>query len=458
MAIGKAIVMVLGVVSVTAAQSPDSTGGVAGVIYDSIAGRPLAGALIQLVPAANVAAPLISTTSDARGSFTIASLAAGRYLMEIAHQAFDTLALGAPRITVNVRAGSVERLRLAIPSMSTIHAAVCGTRSATDSSGMLIGQVRDARTGLPRREGAVEVQWQELVISSVRLSMVPRQLRAQLTADRDWFVICGLPGASEIGAFASSGADTSGVVAVMVPMHGLVRQDFYVGGSATVRGAVRTTGGAPIADARVGVAGRSGGIDADSSGSFILSGIPAGTQTLDVRALGYVPDRRRMQLRHGSDTVITVTLTSLPQLMDTIQVIGERLYDRDRSGFLRRQRAGFGHFMDEKAIALAHAIDAYQLMNRVPGVWIGQQGFRRMLLLRDRRGGHCVPQLFVDGMRVPKDMSAELESLVHPRYLRGVETYRGLQAPSEYTDFQGCGSVLLWTRPPPPKRPKAPPG
>ena len=451
--LGKTLAMVVALTASARAQEVDASGGIAGTVYDSIAGRPLAGALVQMVAAANPSGTLRSTTSDTSGAFAITGLPPGRYLVEVAHEALDSLALGAPRTLVDIQAGAIARVQFAVPSMSTIYLAVCGARGAADSSGMLLGQIRDARTGRPVREGTVETQWQELVIGPGALSVIPRRQRVRLGAE-GWFVLCGVPGGDEIGAMAWSAADSSGMVAITVPIDGLLRRDFFVGGRATVRGSVRTTNGSPIASARVTVAGRDGGVESDSGGAFVLTGIPAGSQTLDIRALGYMPDRRRMDLPHGTDTLVAVALVSVRQVLDTIRVVGERVYDRDVSGFLRRRRAGLGYFLDDKAIAKMNAPDAYQLLSRAPGVWISYQGVRRWLLLRDRGGGYCAPQIVLDGMRMPRDMAQELDVLVRPTYLAGVEIYRGPHAPAEFADMQGCGSVVMWTKPPPPKVPK----
>lgn len=436
------------------AQAADSVafGSVAGTVYDSVAARPIVGALVQILPVADLAADVRAATSDAGGAFVIDSLAPGRYLMAFAHDALDTLALASPRVIVEIRTGTRATVVLTVPSVRTIRAAFCGpdSRQSVDSSGALLGLIRDTRTHRILLDGVVETRWYELVLERTTVSIEPRTARSAVFSD-GWYVQCGIPGGTEIAAMASSGTDSSGLVEILVPAGGILRRDFLVGGSASVRGSVTADDGMPVPNAHVGIAGRERGVDTDSSGAFILPGFPAGSQTLEVRALGYVPARRRLDLAHGTDTAIVVVLTSVKQVLDTIRIVARRVYDRDRSGFLRRQRVGRGFFMDERTIDRINPIDAYQLLARAPGARVVSQGFKKLLLFRGRGGGSCIPMIVLDGMRMPSDFAGELESLVHARHLAAVEVYRDAQAPAEFADFRGCGTVVLWTKPPVPK-------
>src|SRR6202035_6043797 len=58
-------------------------------------------------------------------------------------------------------------------------------------------------------------------------------------------------------------------------------------GTAMLTGIVRGTGDAPLTSAEVRVRGASARGTTDALGRYSLSGLPAGTQVLDVRHLGY---------------------------------------------------------------------------------------------------------------------------------------------------------------------------
>lgn len=64
----------------TAAQTPDTTlATVSGIVHDSIARMPLAGAVVQLVPADSVASFVRTAISDSLGHFFLRDVPDGRY-------------------------------------------------------------------------------------------------------------------------------------------------------------------------------------------------------------------------------------------------------------------------------------------------------------------------------------------------------------------------------------------
>src|SRR4029077_7505690 len=43
----------------------------------------------------------------------------------------------------------------------------------------------------------------------------------------------------------------------------------------------------------------------------------------------------------------------------------------------------------------------------------------------------------------------DLDMLVRPEELEGMEVYPRNSSPAEFADFSGCGSIVVWTRVPP---------
>ncbi|HYC52361.1 MAG TPA: carboxypeptidase-like regulatory domain-containing protein [Gemmatimonadaceae bacterium] len=429
-----------------AQETTSGTGAVAGTVFDSVARAPIAGAVVQMVPASNINARILSDTTDSRGAYRISSVAPGKYLLDFQHAALDTLALAPPARTIDVAAGQTTTANLGTPAPLTILVSMCGARAEDDSSSAILGQIRDARTRIPLDQGAVETRWHDLMISTAGVRLAPRNDVARIGPE-GWYLHCNVPGGTEIGAVAWSGNDSTGLVGLVVPPRGIARHDFFVGGTATVRGGVTSQQSIPLAGVRVGLAGRERSAETDSAGAFTFLNIPAGSHTIEVRALGYAPEQRRVDLVHGADTAIAVRMTSVKRVLDTIRVVGQRVFDRDGSGFLRRKRSGQGYFMDESVIARDGAGDLYGLMRRAPALHIEQQGFRRYLMMRDRSGGYCVPAVFLDGQRLMGEQVADLDLMVRPGDLRGVEVYRGFNSPGEFSNaLNECGTVVMWTR------------
>src|SRR5688500_18555648 len=69
---------------------------VSGVVHDSIARRPLAGATVQLVATDSIGRFGRTTVSDSLGRFSIADVPEGRYRLGFFHAKLDSLGVDAP--------------------------------------------------------------------------------------------------------------------------------------------------------------------------------------------------------------------------------------------------------------------------------------------------------------------------------------------------------------------------
>jgi hypothetical protein len=74
-------------------QTPATTSRatVSGVVYDSVALRPLAAATVQLVDADNVAGTVRTSVTDSLGWFMFDDVADGRYLLGFLHPVLESL-------------------------------------------------------------------------------------------------------------------------------------------------------------------------------------------------------------------------------------------------------------------------------------------------------------------------------------------------------------------------------
>jgi hypothetical protein len=434
--------------AMTTAQQPGAAAGeIGGVVYDSVARAPLSGAIVQVVA---LATPSIafSTRTDDRGRYAIPGVPPGRYVIGFLHIGLDSLALEPPLRSIDVRGGERTRVDLSVPSPARIVETICRA-TPRDSTGLVLGLLRDARTGSPLERGNIAAQWNELVIDSDGLHRFDRSA-AGAVGSEGWFIICGVPAGGDIVVTATSGADSSGQAMVSVPVAGLVRRDLWLGGRARVTGVVTSEKNLPIPNARVGFVGAERVAVTDSTGAFRLDATPAGTQTMEVRALGYSPELRPLVLSIR-DTTIAIRLTSVARVMDTIRVLSRRVYNRDTYGFERRKRMGNGRYFDEATVRSRRPVSIYQLLSDIPTMRVIQEGGQRTILMRGGSAmgsSRCVPDLFINGMRMPRDLVGELDLLVRPQELAGMEVYRSQQVPAEFSGFQGCGAIVIWTRVP----------
>lgn len=448
---------------------------ISGVVFDSLASRPLAGALVQLVPAQE-ATRAWSAHTGANGAFSFDSVEAGTYLLGFYHALLDSLGVTPPLSRIEVRAGRDVRVPLAIPSGPTLRVAFCGRRALTDTLGLLIGYVRSATDGMPRARSSVRVQWSELVIGADGIRRMTPMVGGE-TSEQGGVAVCGLPVGGSVLVRAWNGSDSSGFAELEVPSTGLLRRDLFVGpvrtemvrdpiadstgadssgavstvwrGSAMVRGVVRRPDGAALAGARLTVFGTGIEDTTTSLGTYGMRSLPPGTHTLEVRALGHLPIRRPVDIMEGGETVVDLRLDALGVVLDTIRVRARAVYEsRERREIEQRRRQGFGTFMDEEFIEKRQPFYVADLFRMTPGVRLVRGTFGERILMRGMGFSEfCYPTVYVDGMRV-MNIDGDLDAVVNVSSIRFVEVYpRAGMVPAQFQAFEGCGSVVIWTGP-----------
>ena len=449
-----------------------------GVVFDSIGTRPLAGATVRLVLSTDRTTGRTATTGS-DGGFVHDSVPAGTWLATFLHPVLDSLGLEPPLVRIDVRDAGEVALTLAVPSAATLITARCGPQRDADL-GLLHGVVRSARDESPVAGASLALEWPEWVIRKRGLRLEPH--RETATADSGGrFVVCGAPANSTVRVVAWSGSDSTGMIAVDIPPSGLARHDFAVAtaervvlqlaadsadaarvrdgaralmrrGRAMVQGRVVGENGRPVSGATIRVMGSGESASSDEAGDFVMAWTVAGTQTLEVRAIGFQPARRTVELRDEQTTRIALTLDSRKVLLDTVRVIAGRAIDPEVGSFERRWRSGTGGvFMDERTVQNRKTIfltDALRALNGVRIVPVG--GYGQRIVMRNSAGRECSATIFVDGMR--SDLAAGsvaemfLDDSVLPTDVAAIEVYaRSAIAPAQFLNVGACGVVAVWT-------------
>lgn len=443
---------------------------VSGVVYDSIARTPLAGAVVQLVRATDVV-KLESTITDAAGHYTLESVPAGRYIIVFLHPVLDSLGIDPIERLVDVLGDGVVRRDLAIPAPKSFHAAVCGPSGATDSSGVILGILRDAESFEPIPNAVVSAQWREFTFGPHGIARVLRRATT-MTRDNGWFALCKIASRANVAIVASAEADSTGIIELELPESRFVRRDLYIGssrplvvadslpvaeraplahphrrtGTATLSGTVSAApGGQPITAAHVGIEDGPQTTTNDR-GQWTLANAPPGTRMLGVRAVGYYPEWRPVDVI-GTVGPIRVALSTLKAVLDTVTVRATRLYDRDADGFERRRRAGFGHYVGREEIERSHPMFTTDLLRSILSIRVDESAeFENRMLMRGDDGRECSPAIYVDDMRVDGLGGGDIDSWVRPTDVVGIEVYTNAEAPAEFQTMSDCGSIVIWTR------------
>jgi hypothetical protein len=439
-------------------------------VYDSLAGKPLHGALVQLVAKENPAR-VLSATSGADGGFQVTGVPPGSYIVGFFHPALDSLGLAVAPRPFDVASAAPGHVVLAIPSAATIRDLLCPPGATADSSGMVMGFVRDADTGMPLAGATVVMMWTELVLQN-GLRTERREIPVKAN-DAGWYALCGLPTDGPLTARAELGADASGYIELSIPPRGVWHRDFSIPrdsaavkvavddsagaaagqtvrrGSARLTGTVRDERGRPLSVAQLLVWGSGVTGSTADDGTFTLSGLPAGTQALEARYVGYAPKRVSVDLASHATRSVTVTLDKRADVLGEVTVYGKPgKRQRDLTGFLQRSKSGFGHFLTRADIDKRHPFQFTDLFRMIPGFMvISDSGFGHSIVSTRGAGfnGQCRPTIYIDGMQITD--ASDIDGFVMPSEISGVEAYAGpAGTPPQYRSGP-CGSIIIWTGP-----------
>ena len=440
-----------------AAQEPGSIrpvpgATVSGVVLDSIARVPLAGAIVQLVAADSLARDARTVSSDSLGRFAFDGVPVGRYTLGFFHPMLDSVGLEPTLREVSVVGQGPVRADLAIPSASRFRAAVCGPTTAPDTGAVVIGVVRDARVRAPAADVTVTAEWLEFSLS--REGFVRRTPRvAATTSANGWFALCNVPRPGTIVLMARRAVDSTDRVEVHVPADGFVRRELYLdsvrvalAGDARLSGTVVTAmGGRPVPGARVSLSGSSH-TSANERGEWIIADAPLGTRMLEVRAVGYYPERRVVDVLTGGEPIRSA-LSTMAAVLDTVKVTASRLGSRI-SGFAERRHNGVGRYLTPEDVAARRPIVTSDLFRTVPGMRLEYAALGdTWITMRGLTDDRCVPAVYIDGVYVGALSADDLDSWVHPDEVAGIEMYMVSTAPAQYQPaLGGCGSIVIWRR------------
>jgi len=459
----------LALLALAAAAIPlraQSTGRIEGVVTDSAHARWPEGASVLAI---RTEPPEHSGGADVdnRGRYRIDSLPVGRYMVELSSPFLDSLEITLPARDITVQAGRATKLDFAFPSGRTLRAGACPGLALAAGSGALLGRVVDADTDAPLADARVVFAWQETTID--RKTLTPRTAErsgAVATDSLGRYRLCGIPTDEWVVLQVQRAGRAGSDVRVMVPdsagvsvrnlsLSTAASRTFTAStdstsndtvaapltGTASVAGVVRGVGGLPLGEAQLRVLGARGTTISDARGRFSLSDLPAGTQVLEVRRIGYLLAQQPVELRSGRTVTQDVQLRRIVTL-DSIRVLAQR--SRYREFEFNRKANRFGKFLTVDSIEKRHPLFTSDLFRVTPGFRV--MGFGLDAVVASSRGASsisratCAANVVIDGM-------PHMEiNLISPFDIGAMEIYRpGDPAPVQYNEGS-CGVIVIWTK------------
>jgi hypothetical protein len=465
-------------------------GTIQGMVFDSLAGAPLVGAVVEVFGTERRAV----TGPD--GLYRVSDLAAGTYEVGVRHPDLSLLGYRPRGRTVTVEGGYGVQVPLGVPPWSGVRSSVCPNEAgqAEEPRGIVFGLVTDD-DGAPAPGASVMVLAADYPVelrtddqglyqlclrgpvSGVRLVAWPRARspwRVDIRAEREAMsrAVMG-PLATE--AILEGGPDRVDLRLVKRP----VVSD--VGGG--LRLEVRETPGRDdrlmelsgrvvdggtgrgVATANVELQDRNGQAVAhavaDESGYFHLLPRSAGSFTLSVDRIGYSAGFAPLTLSAGRGLYVDAVLAAAPIELEGLAVTArQRLASPTLGfqGFAARVERNLGEFIERDEIERRRPSTVIDLLRGKPGVRMFASGKWNREDIRfmgtERMGGRdCRPTIWVDGLLVRSAGDTirgdpGLEGwLPSPDAIEAIELYsRPSGVPVQYNGDAMCGVIIVWTR------------
>lgn len=460
----------------TAAAKPDTVhhfSGVIGVALDSIHGGKLSGATVYVVGTNR------QGTTDSQGQFRIDSVPPGEHRLTLSHPELDTLGLAVTTQPIAMPAGRYAVVRLATPSQTAVLGLYCPKERMTAGPAAVIGRVLDADTDAPDSGARVTMDWLQLEVSAaigVKHMPIVREARAD---EHGMFSICGIPPnvkaqlRAAVGKETTAGvpmSDEDGSVLMLALLHVAGPDTGHAAapaptagtqtvaaaptgprlrtGRAAVTGRVTDMSGKPLAGVDVSLQGAAPTTTTAADGSFTLRGLPAGTQALVLRHVGYSMTDYTVDLSNIAMRRADVRMAVAPPMLPTVAVEGKRDKGLRDVGYTTRAKAGIGTYITEDEIAQRQPTQMTDLFTQVRGIRVQytQEGYPVLTDSRDASGG-CVSYV-IDGVPTQMPDPTDFNDMIHPDEVSAIEIYTGAEAPAQFQvgGNSSCEVIVVWTK------------
>jgi Carboxypeptidase regulatory-like domain len=455
-------------------------GSLHGTLREQVGTRSVRAAYVSVVRAEAESSPTINARPDEQGQFRLDSLLPGRYLVQVSSPTLDSLELSLPPERVVIAAGKASRFDFTLPSGTTLRDAVCQGLHLAEGKVVVAGHALNADTDKPLPGADVVVAWIHNYIDKTTLKVVTQKRQASVKAGPDGaYRMCGVPSGATLSLQLQHEGRAGTVVRVAVTdAEGAVvrdlslsptssptqaaldsvsrvlavdgrdttREELKLVGTASLTGAVRSLTGEAVADAEVRVRDARSTAVTDSAGRFTLTALPAGTQLLVVRKLGYPLAETAVELRAGR-SVSRDVLLHRNVVLDSVHVVAT---PTENTEFERNRRMhAFGQFLGAKEIDKMMASETADLFLNVLGFSVFGKGSQARIVSNAALARH--PECREATIEVNGSPGWTLNNFA-PGEIGGIEAYSDETfVPARFEGNSKCGVIVIWLRKKPAK-------
>jgi hypothetical protein len=198
-----------------------------------------------------------------------------------------------------------------------------------------------------------------------------------------------------------------------------------------------------VESARVSIEGSPSVSLTNARGEFVLDSLPSGTQSVEVRKIGYASTDKPVELssRVPASTEVVLDVAELAPM----RIVAGAEKVLDDLGFNERKSRGIGHFIEgDQARGGVHFTDA---LRSIPNLRVAPAGNGRQVLQDARNPVSGCVNVFVDNVRWREFTPGDIDDFVNPTEVRAIETYSGSNVPVQFQapGVSSCATVVVWT-------------
>ncbi|MFL5508291.1 MAG: carboxypeptidase regulatory-like domain-containing protein [Gemmatimonadaceae bacterium] len=426
------------------------TAKIVGVIADSVSGAPLRDADVI---ASGVAAPV---KTDSLGRFEIDHLSPGIYQVGVFHPLLESLGITLATQPFKIGPDSAGVVNLAVPSVPTLVHRYCPDGQSSVTPAAIAGRVLDPDDDAPIPDAKVSLTWTEIFVSKTTgVVRTAHELHTESNSS-GFFKLCALPTDLEGTLLVTRGTATSPEIPVSMNGALLDFQSISIPArdddrpTGIVLGHVLSPAGKPVPNARVEIPMSAVAGTTREDGSFRLIGVHTGTQMLIARSISYSTAAEAINVTSREPLDVSMTLGDKVASLDTVIISARRNAYLEKNGFSARKKAGAGYFFTREDLDRRKPNAITDMVKGLPGVTVRSVTGGTVLLGRSSvtsfYSASSCSRAFIDGFEWRNPQPGDLDMIINPDDVVGIELYQAGNVPVKWRGLQDCLTLVVWTQ------------